>query len=103
MAEGRTAELEPLLRDIIDYRAQHGVIEVTALSTHQLSPKDRSDIELFARSLHRSSQAIIMNTQQDPSLIGGVKLEIVAEQLDLSIRTKLNRMKQLTMSERIAS
>lgn len=100
LAESRTAELEPLLRDIAKYRAEHAIVEVTAVSAHELSSEDRSDIELFARGLHPGAKAIIMNTHQDPSLIGGVRLEIIAQQLDLTVRTQLNRMKQLTMSER---
>ena len=100
LAEGRTVELEPLLRDINNYRARHEIIELTAVSAHELSAKDRSDIELYARSLHPSAKAIIMNLQQDLSLIGGVRLEIVDQQLDLSIRTQLNRMKRLTSAGR---
>ena len=100
LAEGRTIELEPLLRDISDYRARHEIIELTAVSAHELSDKDRSDIKLYARSLYPSAKAIIMNLQQDPSLIGGVRLEIVDQQLDLSVRTQLNRMKRLTSAGR---
>lgn len=101
LSERRTAELEPLLRDIIDYRAKHGLVEVTAISAHQLSAKDRSDIEQLAQQLFPKASSILLNTQLDLNLIGGVLIEIVSKQLDLSIRTKLNRMKQLTSAERI--
>jgi F0F1-type ATP synthase delta subunit len=103
LTEHRAAELEPLLRDIIDYRAQQGMVEVTAISAHELSGKDRTDIELFTRQLLPKAKSIILNTHLDPNLIGGVRLEIVSQQLDLSIRTKLNRLKQLTNSERTAA
>jgi F0F1-type ATP synthase delta subunit len=103
LSYGRTAELEPLLRDIVSYRAQNGVIEVTAISAHELSNQDIKDIELYARRLYPSAKTIIMNSREEPNLIGGVRLEIVSQQLDLSIRTKLNQLKKLTMSERTAT
>ena len=100
LAERRTAEIEPLLRDLIEYRAQEGMVEVTAISAHELSAKDRTDIELLTRRLLPKTKTIIMNRHLDPNLIGGVRLEIVSQQLDLSIRTKLNRLKQSANIER---
>lgn len=96
LAEHRTGELDSLLRDIIQYRADHGVVEVIAVSAHELSGVVRRDIESRVRELYPSAKHIIISEERDPALIGGVRIELANEQLDLSIRNKLNKFKQLT-------
>lgn len=97
---GRTDELDSLLRDIIAYRAKQGIVEVTAVSAHDLSPAIEADIKLQAKALFPDAKQIIINKRYEPSVLGGVRLELVDKQLDLSIRSKLNRFKELTTQER---
>jgi F0F1-type ATP synthase delta subunit len=96
LREGRVAELESLLRDIVEFRAAHGIVEVTASSAIELSKQDKIDIENIAKQLYPDAKTVILNQQTDQSLIGGVKLEVVSHQLDVSIKSRLNRLKQLT-------
>lgn len=96
LAEHRTGELDSLLRDIMQYRADHGVVEVLAVSAHDLGANVRRDIEARVRKLYPAARTIIISEQRDESLIGGVRIELANEQLDLSIRATLNRFKQLT-------
>ena len=97
MAERRTAELDSLLRDIMQYRADHGIVEVIATSAHRLDALAKKDIEAQVRALYRSAKRVIITPQHDDSVIGGVRLELANQQLDLSVRNKLNRFKQLTV------
>lgn len=96
LAEHRTGELDSLLRDIMQYRADHGVVEVAAVSAHDLGANVRRDIEARVRELYPAARTVIISEQRDESLIGGVRIELANEQLDLSIRATLNRFKQLT-------
>lgn len=98
--ENRTGELDSLLRDVIAFRAEHGIVEVTAVSAHELSPEVRKDIERQVRELYPSAKEIIINERIDQEQIGGVRLELVGRQLDLTVRGKLNRFKELTAVER---
>ena len=97
LTEGRTNELDSLLRDIMQYRAENGIVEVVAVSAHELSGAVRKDIEARVRKMYPEAKKIIISEQPDPSVIGGVRIELANEQLDLSVRSKLNRFKQLTV------
>ena len=96
LSEGRTNELDSLVRDIMQYRADHGIVEVVAVSAHRLSATVRKDVEARVRKMYPEAKKIIISEQTDPSVIGGVRIELANEQLDLSVRSKLNRFKQLT-------
>jgi F0F1-type ATP synthase delta subunit len=94
--ENRVGELDSLLRDIQQYRADEGVVEVLALSAHSLTGDIKSDIERQIRNVYPAAKQIIITEIHDESIIGGVKIQLAHEQLDLTVRNKLNRFKQLT-------
>jgi F0F1-type ATP synthase delta subunit len=97
---GRTGDLEPLLRDMAKQRVLAGIVEVTAFSAHSLAASVISDIHSEAKKLYPQAKRIIINERHDPDLIGGVRLEFPDYQLDLSIRSQLNRFRTLTTAER---
>lgn len=96
LSENRVGELGSLLRDIQQQRADSGVVEVAAVSARPLDDKARRDIEAQVKALYPVAKDVIIDEQLDPEVVGGVRLELANEQLDLSIRSKLNRFKQLT-------
>lgn len=96
LEENRTGELDSLLRDVTHQRAEAGIIEVTAVSAHELSPTVTSDIKAQVKRLYPDAKQIIVNERVDLDQIGGVRLELPDRQLDLSVRAKLNKFKQLT-------
>lgn len=97
LAERRTAEIESLIRDIMQYRADNGIVEVIAVSAHPLTAGTRKDIELQIRTVYPKAKQVIITPQHDETVVGGVRLELANQQLDLSVRNKLNRFKQLTV------
>jgi F0F1-type ATP synthase delta subunit len=101
--ENRTGELNSLMRDVAAVRASEGIVEVTAVSAHELSDKVRQDVERLVREQFKSAKEVIINQRIDEALIGGVRLELIDRQLDLTIRNKLNRFKGLTTTERTAA
>lgn len=96
LSERRTGELDSLLRDIMQYRADNGVVEVIAVSAFPLSAAARADITKQVKDLYPKATQVMITEQHDESVVAGVRLEFANQQLDLSIRNKLNRLKQLT-------
>ena len=94
----RTGELDSVLRDVMEIRAERGIVEVTAVTAHPLTAALRTDIEKNMRTHFPAAKTIIVSESHDESVVGGVRLELANQQLDLSVRAKLNRFKQLTMT-----
>ena len=95
LTERRTGELDSLLRDVQHDWADAGHVEVIAASAFPLTAAVRGDITKRVKALYPAAKQIIINETHDPAVIGGVRLNLPDRQLDLSIRTKLNRFKQL--------
>lgn len=96
LRENRSGELDSLARDLINYRAEQGIVEVTAVSAYPLTAAALKEVEAQAKQLYPKAREVIINQRIDEAQIGGVRLELPGWQLDLSIRTKLNKFKQLT-------
>ena len=96
LTEHRTNELDSLMRDIMQYRADHGAVEVLAVTAHPLTQAVRADIKKEIKRLYPAAAQIVITERHDATVIGGVRLELANQQLDLSVRNKLNRLKQLT-------
>lgn len=92
----RTAELESLLRDIMQYRADQGIVEVFATSAHPLGSEVRQDVKARIRAMYPAAKRVIISENLDQNLIGSIRLELANQQFDASIRSKLNHFKQLT-------
>lgn len=99
IAERRTKELEPLLRDVMKIRADRGTTEMTTASAYQLSSEVKDHIRKLLATDTSQVNSVIMNELIDPHVIGGVQIETADKQLDLTIRSRLNRLKQLTTQE----
>lgn len=98
ISQHRTAELDSLVRDILQYRADHGIVEVTAVSSHALNDTIRKSIQADIRELYPSAKKIIINEELDENVMGGIRLSLANQQFDASIRSKLNHFKQLTVA-----
>ena len=93
---GDVASLDSLMRDVINYRASHGVVEVMAVTANPLSDKDMVDINNILKSEYKDSKTFKIDQRQTPDVLGGVKLSLPGEQLDLTVRSKVNKFKRLT-------
>jgi F0F1-type ATP synthase delta subunit len=96
LSEGRTAELDSIVRDVQADWAEAGIIEVLASSAHPLTASVKADIKSQVRKLYPEAKRIIVTEVHDPDVIGGVRLNMAGRQLDLSVQAKLNKFKQLT-------
>jgi F0F1-type ATP synthase delta subunit len=98
LEERRVSELESILRDVSNLWAEQGYVEVKASSAYELSDQVKRDIEDQVRKVMPDAKQIRLNEIRDPELIGGVKLEFVNRQLDLSIQGELNKFKDLAVN-----
>lgn len=97
LAERRASELDSILRDVQADWADAGYVEVIATSAHALSEAVKADItEQVAARVCPDAKQIIITEVHDPAAIGGVRLTLANQQLDLSVQAKLNKFKQLT-------
>ncbi len=96
LGTGQTYELQSLMRDILAYRAAHGVIEITATSANELSQADINDIKAMLKQEYPKAKSFEIDEAIDGRVMGGVKLDLPNEQLDLTVRAKVNTFKRLT-------
>jgi F0F1-type ATP synthase delta subunit len=96
LSEGRVDELESILRDVQADWAAKGFVEVIARSVHPISDTVRSDIVMRVKPLFPEAEKVAITEIIDPSVIGGVQIQLADRQLDLSVEAKLNTFKQLT-------
>lgn len=96
LSERRVGDLDSILRDVQADWAEAGVVEVVASSAHELNSKTDADITKQVTKIYPSAKRIIVTHVHDPEIVGGVRLNMPNQQLDLSVEAKLNRFKQLT-------
>lgn len=96
LADRRTSELDSLLRDVQAEWAESGFVEAITASAHPLSVNIRNDITAQVKRLYPTARKVVITETHDPGVIGGVRVNLPDQQLDLSIEAKLNTFKQLT-------
>lgn len=92
----QSADLDSLLRDVMEYRARHGVVEAVAVSAHEITDATVKGIEEILKREHPKAKSVRVIRRLDPSVVGGVRVELANEQLDLSVKDRLDTFKRLT-------
>ncbi len=95
LAEHRTGELEPILRDIMQYRLSHGVLEAEVVTAHDVTADVLKQVKQILRATHPSADTVHLAKRQDPSVVGGLRVDMANEQLDLSVSNRLSTFKRL--------
>jgi len=94
--EQRVSDLDSILRDVQEDWATSGYVEVIARSAHPLTAASKADITKQIKRVYPQAKKIGISEISDPEVVGGVRLELANQQLDLSVEAKLNKFKQLT-------
>ncbi len=94
LTQNATADLDSIMRDVMQYRFEQGVVEAIVYSAHELSQIDLDDIDQVLRAEYPSAKSYIVDQKIDTNVIGGVKIEFPGAQLDLSIFSRLNLFKR---------
>jgi F-type H+-transporting ATPase subunit delta len=93
--DGITTDLDAIIREVMNYRAEAGYIEVMAISANPLSQADLADIRELLEQEYPKGKSFVINQRIDKSVVGGVKLEMPGELLDLTLSNRLNQFKHL--------
>src|SRR6202165_2031602 len=96
LATKQVAQLESLLRDVMTIREQQGHVEATVTSAHDLSAEIRKEIEQLIKAQNPAAKTVDVQPASDTSVVGGLKIRLAHQQLDMTIRAKLNTFKRLT-------
>lgn len=92
---GKTADLDSVMRDVQEIRAaQHGVVELTARSAYPLDSAEKAEIERVAKGQYPGAKEVIIHEVHDESVVGGASLSLAQANLDATIKTKLNRLRE---------
>ena len=98
--ERRSYDVSSLMRDVQQYRLKAGIVEATAVSAHELTPAVIKDVKDMLKEHFPSARRFIINERIDEDVVGGIRIELPQETLDLSIKSKLNLFKRLVAEER---
>jgi len=101
LTENRVSELDSLMRDVMNYRAEKGIVEANIISAHVLSEQDLQDIRDILHEEYPTAKSFTLDQRLDPLVVGGVKIELPGEQLDLTVRDRLNTFRQLSQRSTI--
>ncbi len=87
--ERRTSELDAIMRELTRQRAQDGVLEANVTSAFPLSDSVKRELRKLA-----GNDKLVLNETIDKTVIGGVRMETSEAMLDLTVRNRLNTLKQ---------
>jgi F0F1-type ATP synthase delta subunit len=102
VTEKRVQDLSSLMREVMSIRAEHGIVEAEAVTAFAISDKVRKELEQVVRREHAQAKTIILHQRHDEAVVGGVRLDLPAEQLDLTVHARMSKFKQLATAERSA-
>lgn len=100
LEENRVDELDSIMRDVLAYRNAHGHVEVSVISAYPISSAVRADVLAAVKQEFAGAQSYVINERIDPDVIGGLRIEFDGEELDLTVKAKLNKFKQLTAARK---
>ncbi len=93
LSQKRTSELEPLVRDIADIRAEKGIAEVTAVSARQLNDSVKAEVKKLSQQAYPQAKHFIINEEIKPEIVGGIIVSTGDIELDLSVHGRLKKLK----------
>jgi F0F1-type ATP synthase delta subunit len=91
-----TADVESLIRDIMELRAQKGIVEAVAVSAYELNDEVIADIKRILKEEYPNAKSVHVIRKIDPNVVGGVRVEMANERLDMTVRDKIDTFKRLT-------
>lgn len=88
----RTHELTSLLDDIATALADEGYVNSTVTVAHELSDDVKAALEQFAKN-ETGATKVLLETEVDPSVLGGFRLSLPGAELDTTIKHQLTTLK----------
>lgn len=94
MLENRLhAQTTEILESIqAEYQRVHGIVEATTASVHPLTADLKKRIQAIVAK-KTNAKKVVLHELIDPSVLGGVKINAPDMELDLTLKTKLAKLK----------
>lgn len=89
-------ELESVLRDVQAMREADGHFEAEVYVAHDITPEILDEVDEIIKKSKPGAKTITAQQVIDPDVIGGLKVRLANEQLDMTVRNKLDTFKRLT-------
>jgi F-type H+-transporting ATPase subunit delta len=90
---GRKNQLRPVIRAFRRLAADHrGETSADVMTARPLNDQQLAHLKQQLRA--RAGRDVTIEASVDPSLLGGIVVKLGSQQIDASIRTKLNRLAQ---------
>lgn len=96
LEQKRSIELESIMRDVLAYRQARGIVEADVSSAHELNNELLADIKALLKQHYPKAKQIVAHQSFDESVIGGLRINLSNEQLDMTLRAKLDKFSRLT-------
>jgi len=88
---GRKSQLRQIIRAFKRIVAEHrGETTADVVTAHPLNDDQLAALKAQLRA--RAGRDVTVQTQVDPSILGGIVVKLGSQRIDASIRTKLNRL-----------
>lgn len=88
----RTKELELVVRDIEYELTNRGIVLAWVTSAHDLTTVTKAAISKLIKE-QTSAKEVELRESIDPSLLGGVKIDLPGQQLDMTISRRLTLLR----------
>jgi len=93
LEQGMHSQIDEIIDDIAaQYAKLHGIMEANVRTAYPLSAAVKKDIQDRVK-IETSAKKVIINETIDRSLLGGVIITAPDMELDLSLKTKLAKLK----------
>jgi F-type H+-transporting ATPase subunit delta len=86
---GKTPQILEKLEQIID--SKESIVRAKITSVNILSKKDAEEIEELIKKRYRAKE-VEMNFREDKELLGGIKIEVGDEVINMTLRNRLNKL-----------
>jgi F-type H+-transporting ATPase subunit delta len=88
---GRKSQLQPVIRAFRRLAAEHrGETTAEVVTAHPLNDEQLSSLRSQLRA--RAGRDVTVEATVNPDILGGIVVKLGSQQIDASIRTKLNRL-----------
>lgn len=88
----RTDEAGLIVRDTEVALAERGIVVADVTAATPLTAATRQALEKFLAAT-MDAKRVVSREQVDPQMLGGVRVDAAGQQLDATLRTRLNQLK----------
>lgn len=78
-------------------KAKRGEVDATIISAHELTKKQGDAIAAAIKSNSKGAKEVIISSKIDPSIIGGIQVQIGDQFLDLSIKSRIEEISRTSV------